>query len=72
MASQIIVIQKEDNGNLSYEVNPNEDLHSVVGALQLVRRVLEAQMVGEVLSAKATEKANDHGNQHSESQANPS
>jgi hypothetical protein len=72
MASQIIIIEKADNGNISYTINPKEDIHSVVGALQLVRRVLEAQMVSEVLSAKAIDKTNDHDNQHQQSEANPS
>lgn len=57
---ELIKIGTTPQGDISFEVNPDAPLHSIVGALQLVKKVLEAKMVSDTLSDKGTTKTINH------------
>ena len=68
----IVLITLNEENNILFEINPNVPIHSIIGALQMVRRVLEAQVIEGVLSVKNTDKTNINEHNDSKSKADPS
>lgn len=42
---QMIIIGLDERGSLQYKINDGFQLHEVVGALQIIQRLLEAEVI---------------------------